>query len=239
MDLSDMGSVGAILILVAIVGLVAGSILWMVRLERARAAETERRLGELGFTAVPPPHDAFIERLARIHRCPVADVQLRSVHRKDVDGGIVYAMDYRRHERDSVAAGTAFVVMVPGLDLPLFSVYPKVPEMALLGGIANRMIQAAHLATGIKPVDLSAFPAVAARYVLTSEEPEALLAALPPTFLQHLASTEWLTVDGAGDMLIVDIYEPGKARGRTDRGQMEQRLRHASLLAGALPVHRP
>jgi hypothetical protein len=228
--------VGAALLAVGFVvmaAVVAGVVVWLKRTS-VRADDRRRMLDDLGFVAVNPPFEALAERLARIHRCKPRAIHVRSVSRKDVAGGAICLLSYHRTDDDDTGSGCAFALILSGLDLPVFAVYPKTPETGWAGKMGNRLAQAARYAVGSKPVDTSAHPAFDTRYSLTSPEPDAALTAIPAPLLDHLGTTEWLILEGAGDTMLIEVRAPGKTFAPVDKAYLDVRLRHAAQLAGTL-----
>jgi hypothetical protein len=208
--------------------LVFGLLAFAAFYSRRKDKENKRRVWQqLGFTAIEA--DALLaEKISSLYqREGISNrYELRNLSRKAILDGEMFLFDLveTSGEDDSWIEQQAVAIVSSYLNLPQFVLFPKVDEKYILSGIANRVVEWGMSKIG-SPVAISEFPGLDSRYIITSNDPEAVRRFLDESLSHYLANTQMLRIHAAGDIFTsCEIISNSKT---SDLENMTQRVDHA------------
>lgn len=168
--------------------------------------ENKRRLAQaLGFTPVEPDQP-LTEKIDRLYRIGTRgkNFQLQQVFRRRLPDGDVYLLDVIEQSGDdnSIFDQQAVAVVSSCLDLPAFTIYPKVDaEKYKLGTFANNIIRWASNFLG-EPVDFPEYSEFDKKYIVSSPDPEPVRRYFDAILAQTLAQMNMIHVHADGDAFV-------------------------------------
>ncbi len=215
----------ALLIALVFAVMVIGSII----ITRKETAKKTQLAQALGMTPVAQPDAALAEQIFALHRPTwgTATYKLRNVSRRPLADGELFLFDLvdTSGDGDSTTAHQAVAIRSATLHLPPFAFYPKVDtQQYALGGLANKIVEWAVARAG-KPVSLPEYPAFAARYTVTSDDPPAARRFFNERMANYFATTQFYTLHAAGDLFVFADIEPGFKT--SDQSRMARRIDRA------------
>jgi len=165
----------------------------------------------LGFFPVEPSQD-LTRKIARPYHRPGAQnkYQLQNVSRRVIPDGELYLFDLveTSSDEDSYSETQAIAVISPNLKLPHIVFFPKSDQKYALSGLANRVLEWGLSKTGT-PVTFPEFPALTARYVITSMDDPALVRTfLDENLAQFFSQTQMYMLHGMGDVFTFSEMDP-------------------------------
>lgn len=200
--------------------------IFFARKEKATKAQLAQ---VLGMTPVPEPDATLARKIFALYHTSwgTASYKLRNVSRRPLADGELFLLDLvdTSGDGDSTTENQAVVIHSPTLRLPPFQFYPKVdPQKYALGGLANKIVEWGVSKAG-KPVSFPEYPAFAARYAVTSDDPPAVQRFFDEPMARYFAGTEYYTLHAADDLFVFSEIEPGLKT--SDPVQMTRRVDRA------------
>ncbi|MGB9631743.1 MAG: hypothetical protein ACPL8I_00300 [Chloroflexaceae bacterium] len=223
--MGDTTVVVALLIALVFGVMLIGSIA-ITRKDRAKKAQAAQALG---LAPVAQPDAALAERIFALHRPAwgTATYELRNVWRRPLADGELFLFDLvdTSGDGDSITAHQAVAIRSATLHLPPFMFYPKVDtQQYALGGLANRIVEWAVARVG-QPVSFPDYPAFAARYTVTSDDPPAVRRFFDERLANYFATTRFYTLHAAGNLFVFAEIGPGLKTG--DQSHLARRIDRA------------
>jgi hypothetical protein len=205
-----MPGFGLIAVLV-ILGLFGLAIFYMVRSERKDAQVKRSIIDSLGFAPVevtPELTQRFVDFHNRIRdkwvREKHREYELRNVARKLLPDYEVIIFDLIDHGGNdtSYLETQAVAVISPHLELPAFSLFPKVNVEGATANLGNKLLTWIVKNAG-SPVAFPDFPEFEKRYLVSSNEPYETEEFLDEIRLRRLSKTSMMSISASGDMFTV------------------------------------
>ena len=197
----------------------------IMRKDKAKKAQLAQALG---MTPVAQPDAGLAEQIFALYRSTwgSATYKLRNVARRPLADGELFLFDLvdTDSDGDSITAHQAVAIRSATLHLPPFKFYPKGDTQHTLGGLANKIVEWAVARTG-KLVGLPEYPAFAARYAVTSDDPPATRRFFNERVANYFATTQFYTLHAAGDLFVFAEIEPGFKI--SDQSHMARRIARA------------
>jgi hypothetical protein len=193
-------------------------------------AEESRRLGEFGFTEVKEPVDKLAERVSRLHRRERKNIQLVNVYRHNSPVGEIYIFGIRSGHPKSSSQKTAGVI-APGLDLPRFSLYPRIDLGGLIGKALNKLLQAIA-GRDMSCIHLENNREFEEKYILFGRDIEAVRQTFSGDLQQRLLEKNYLfQMEASGDTFIFAGFDPKnhKLNRRLDRQYLKNAVDDARM----------
>ncbi len=188
-----------------------GLMIYLVIFSRRKDLESKRQVAQqLGLAPVQP--DALLtEKISALYRRPGAKsrYELRNLSRKLLSDGEMYLFDLvdTSGEDNSWVENQAVAVVSSFLNLPPFSFFPKSDEKYALSGLANQIVEWGLSKMG-SPVTLPEFPAFAARYVVSSSEPEATRRFIDEPIARYFSHTQMYSIHAGGEVFTFSEMNP-------------------------------
>jgi hypothetical protein len=200
-----------ILAVLTILGLFGLAVFYMIRSERKDAQVKRSIIDSLGFRPVevtPELTQRFVDFHERIRdkwiREKHREYELRNVARKLLPDYEVIIFDLIDHGGNdtSYIETQAVAVISPHLELPAFSLFPKVNVEGVTASLGNKLITWIVKNAG-SPVPFPDFPEFEKRYLVNSNVPYETEEFLNETRLRRLAKTSMMSISASGDMFTV------------------------------------
>jgi hypothetical protein len=205
------------MIAVALVGLIViGGVLLlgiMIASGRTNAEQKRQVANTLGFTRLDPPPGDVTERLIPLHQKGYhQQLEVRNLHslnRPDCALYLYDVWDVGSSDHDLETA-SAVALIAPELDLPRFSLIPKIKVVGWTGTMANQFIEKL-VGLHTQVISFDDHPHFDQRYFVSGDDEFAVrrylsgpvLAALMQTQITGLVLTAW------GDALAINIVNAG------------------------------
>jgi hypothetical protein len=219
-----------VILLLAVVGFLAFLCLKIV--QRARAANEERRrtLQVLGFEPLAPPPAEVTEPIVALHG---GKKTLARVFERRGSADRLYLFDLR----DSSGEGSvheALAVFSPRLDLPRFTISPRLEGGGRLVALGNRVIEMRARRRG-PAVEFPSHPEFARRHFVNAPDAESVHRLLTSQRLDRLTPLGQIVVEAEGRVFSVQRIRLGRrAWARTDPHKVAERVHEAEELLRAL-----
>lgn len=198
-----MPPVGA-LIIIAFLVIFAGTIAWIVALNRSTQARQQETAHTLGFQPIEPSEE-LVEQISGVYRRhrPQVEYRLENVYQRRMPDGDMFLFDLvdAAGEDGNQSEQQSLAVVSPGLNLPHFLLFPRASFTGLAGSLANRLLEWAASQAG-EQIEFPDAPGFGERYLLTSLEPEQVRSFFHPSLLQQLAQTRQGAVQAWGQVFI-------------------------------------
>jgi hypothetical protein len=164
----------------------------------------------LGFNPTQP--DAQLtEKISTLYRRPgtTSRYELHNLSRKLLPEGDMYLFDLvdTSGEDNSWLENQAVAIISPSLKLPPFSFFPKSDEKYALSGLANQIVEWGLAKIG-SPVTFPEFPAFAARYVVSSSEPQAIRRFIDEPIARYFSHTPMYSLRACGEVFTFSEMDP-------------------------------
>jgi hypothetical protein len=218
----------SLLFILAILLLFAG-LVYSTVISTRRNRDGKMQMAQLlGLTPVQPDAD-LCEKIAALQRTSwnTTNYELRHVFRRPLSGGEMFLFDLvdASSEGDSWSCSQAVAIRSPALRLPPFELFPKVDSQNYaLGGLANKIVAWVAAKSG-QPVGFPEFPEFAARYVVTSGDPEATRYFFDERMAGYFAQTAHYSLQADDELFVFAEIEPGFDT--SDQTLMARRLARA------------
>ncbi|MDI6695239.1 MAG: hypothetical protein QME21_09345 [Anaerolineales bacterium] len=200
----------AILFLVGFL-FVFGWMFYMLFQSNRKEKETKQQVAQsLGFSPLEADTN-LTEKISSLYQRTWTNksYQLRHVARRVIPEGEMFLFDLldASMEDDSPIERQAVALISPSLNLPPFTLFPKASQQYALSGLANRIVEWGMSQIG-EPVAFPQFPALTARYVITSPDPDELHRLMDEPLARFFSQTEMYTLHAAGDMFTFAEIDP-------------------------------
>ena len=212
-----MEGISSALILALVLGallLIGAAVYWLIASARREGERRRQAAQQLGFTPIEPD-PALTEKISRISQRggKQSVFRLRNVFRKNLLDGEMYLFDLDEVSAEESGAPQQQLVAIVSryLNLPPFTIFPKVDQEGLAADLANRMLAWA-ISQVEGPVDFPEYPGFQERYLLSSPDPDAARAYFDEHILRQLAQTRLYLLRGGGDAFVFSQVDlTGKA----------------------------
>lgn len=220
----------SLLLVIAFLALI-GIIIFVTIQSGQKAQQKKQQFAQsLGFAPYPADEKLSL-KIFRLYRRAGAktQLQLRNVFHKALLDGDMYLFDLvnTSGEDDSWTERQAVAICSPTLNLPAFMLYPKADQKYALSGLANKVLEWGVSFVG-KPVAFPEYPALNARYVISSHEPDLLRPFFDARLAGYLAQTQMYTLHAMGDVFTFSEMDP--RFDTLDQEKMHQRIQRAMEL---------
>ncbi len=224
----------AVLFLVGFL-LVFGLMLSMFLRSNRREKETKQQAAQsLGFFPLNADKN-LTQKISTLYQRTWSNKSygLRNVFRRVIPEGEMLLFDLvgTTSEDDSSIERQAVALISPSLNLPPFSLTPKVNQKYALSGLSNRIMEWGVSKIG-EPVAFPQFPELTERYVITSPDPDRLRRFMDEPLARFLSQTEMFTLHAAGDMFTFAEIDPSFKT--TDLQSLSRRVNRALEIFRAL-----
>lgn len=204
----------AYLIALLAVVLIGGTVLLLVRQNRRTRQRKQALAARLGFTPYAPGTLNLEERIIELHT--ISGSQRLCIEHAFVrtEGEATFLLFdlVDTSESGSVMQTGGLAVHSPRLELPRFSLYPKVVMQGTLARLANRFLQTVMQRRG-GTIDMQAQPRFDERYFLLGPDPDAVRNFLDPYRLSFLSQHAYRAVEAGGEILTYGRLPIPEARG--------------------------
>jgi hypothetical protein len=225
-----------IIMVAGVLGLFAAVTVWMIRQVR-KEKEQKRQLAEsLGFHPLDQVPTQVSERIRSVRPGKHGRYELRHVAEHTIPDGDCYLFDLASTGGDEnrvVEEGTLAVIS-PGLDLPHFSIYPKVGLPGNFSSLANKALSWIT-SLSLPAIPMADFPELDRQYFVNSDFEPGLRQILTPDLIDFLIRTPGLVIHASGDTLTVSRmdFKAGRSRLTADtlNASFNTILRLTSLLS--------
>lgn len=217
-----------LLIVIAVVALFALIVFAMIRANRRHTEKRAELAAAFGFTPVQHPGRDLLERIASLQPRRGVPLELRNVFSKVTADGTLYLFDLwnTSGDDDSVMQEKAFALVVPGLNLPRFSLFPRIEIPGKLAGLANRVIDWAVSQSGER-ISFEENPAFIEHYIITGEDETAVRQALNSALCNRLIQFDNIVFQVGGDTLCASRQVARLAAGQDENSAFAEWFRQA------------
>ena len=215
--------------------LLFGWIIYMSVQSSRKEKETKQQVAQsLGFSPFEAGRD-LPEKISSLYRRPWSknSYQLRNVSRRLIPDGEMYLFDLvdTSGDDDSWMERQAVAIISASLNLPPFTFFPKSDQKYALSGLANRIVEWGMSKIG-EPVAFPQYPALAERYVITSQDTDGLGLFIDESLARFFGQTEMYTLHAAGNIFTFAEMDPNFKT--ADIQGMTRRLNRAMEIFRAL-----
>jgi len=173
--------------------------------------ETKQQVAQsLGFFLIEADA-ALTEKISRLYfrSWSKNNYQLRHVSQRILPDAEMYLFDLVdiSGEDDSWTERQAVAVVSTSLKLPPFAFFPKADQKFALSGLANLVVEWGLSKIG-DPVAFPEYPALADRYVVTSQDSIRMRQFLDEPLARFFSQTEMYMLHAAGDMFTFAEMDP-------------------------------
>lgn len=198
-----------------------------IRQSQKELKEKQAFAQSLGF-APHPVDEKLTLKISRLYQRPGAKTQfqLRNVFHKPLLDGDMFLFDLvnTSGEDDSWTERQAVAICSSTLNLPAFMLYPKADPKYALSGLANKVLEWGFSFVG-KPVAFPEYPALNARYLLSSNEPDLLRPFFDARLAEYFAQTQMYMLHAQGEIFTFSEMDP--QFNTLDQGSMHRRIQRA------------
>jgi hypothetical protein len=208
------------------------AIVWTISRQKEASRSALNRALELGFEPVEEGDQTFLERLAELHKkFGHQEIEVRNLYGRRGPDYQLYLFDLWDTSGDSVdriqEAGIA--VVSPLLNLPRFSVFPKLEGDGLLSGFVNLVFNAV-ISRNMSVISFENYPPFGDRYYVAGEDENAIRVFLTDHVQRRLSRDPFWHIEAGGDLFTFakfDLDSVGKLRGEDD---LKERVREAMII---------
>ncbi|WKZ35135.1 MAG: hypothetical protein QY332_16090 [Anaerolineales bacterium] len=197
--------------------------------------ETKKQvIQSLGFSSSEADESVSEKIYSLYHRTwSKNSYQLRNVSRRLIPDGEMFLFDLvdTSGEDDSWTERQAVAIISPSLNLPPFAFFPKSNQKYALSGLANRIVEWGMSKIG-EPVAFPQYPALAERYVITSQDSDGLRLFMDESLARFFGQTEMYMLHAAGNIFTFAEMDPNFKI--ADIQSMTRRLNRAMEIFRAL-----
>lgn len=225
-----MGITAAIVIAI-ILALILLSVIWMVSSDRKRKTEKSFIASELGFYPMETPEDHFFRKVVHLHQKQAHQcLELRNLYQKKEADATFYLFDLIESSGDSsdLMAEGVIAVNSPLLNLPRFSIFPKIDMEGKFAELANRFLTWAVEQSSNRIV-FETDPHFERRYMVCGEDERAVKQFLSDYHLSRLSRGEYWQIEAEGDMFTLSKVE-FTSRENNKVADLSERLREARMI---------
>lgn len=212
-----------------------GLIVYMTMQSNRKAKETRQQIAQsLGFSPFEAGGD-LTGKISSLYHRPWSknSYQLRHVFRRLIPDGEMYLFDLvdTSGEDESWTERQAVAIISPSLNLPPFSLFPKAAQKYALSGLTNRIVEWGMSKIG-EPVAFAQFPALAERYMITSQDSDGLRLFMDEPLARFFGQTEMYMLHTSRDVFTFAEMNPKFNTG--DLESMTRRINRALEIFRAL-----
>jgi hypothetical protein len=179
--------------------------------------------------------ESLAEKISSLYQRPWSknSYQLRNVSRRRIPDGEIFLFDLvdTSGEDDSWVERQAVAIISSSLNLPPFAFFPKSNQKYALSGLANRIVEWGMSKIG-EPVAFPQYPALAERYVITSQDSDGLRLFMDESLARFFGQTEMYMLHAAGNIFTFAEMDPNFKT--ADIQSMTRRLNRAMEIFRAL-----
>ncbi len=199
-------------LVIMFVGIFGGILYWVLVSQKRNRAEKQELTLELGFRPVEESGGGVAGEIIRLHgRGFHQRLQVRNLSKREEAECDVYLFDLEdssSDRTDPIAEGGVAVVS-SRLNVPRFSVFPKVPGSGKLSSVANRLLQRFALGdrAAIPVGDNSRFDQ---EYVLAGDIPGEIRKVMTGELMDYIAAKPYRQIEAGRSMFTYDriILDP-------------------------------
>ncbi len=227
----DIASILFLFIFLPIFGWIVYMSIQSSRKEKENKQQVTQSLGFSSFEA----DESLSEKISNLyHRSWSKNShRLRHVSRRLIPDGEMFLFDLvdTSGEDDSWTERQAVAIISPSLNLPPFAFFPKSNQKYALSGLANRIVEWGMSKIG-EPVAFPQYPAMAERYVITSQDSDGLRSFMDEPLARFFGQTEMYMLHAAGNIFTFAEMDPNFKTG--DIQSMTRRVNRAMEIFRAL-----
>jgi hypothetical protein len=217
-----------ILLIILAIGVV---IYTMYNRDRKRGAEKQNAALEMGFQLIKEVDPNLTNRIVQFYRKTKGqNLRVRNVFERSENDATLYLFDLLDYSGESVSyvADGAIAVMSPSLNLPRFSIFPKLGDKSRITGWADALLE--KMATReMEPIVLGTNPYFEKNYFLTGESEAEVREFLTGTILSHFSEQKFWRIEAGGDLFT--FSGPVFRRNKVAENQMDPRTRLQEALS--------
>jgi hypothetical protein len=190
-----------ILIIIGFVLLFGAVLVYSIRSNAKARARKEEAAQAAGFTPLPSPPPEICARIIELHEKPGRTrFKLQNLSTKSFPDGEMYLFDLEETsgEDNTQLAAQDVLIVSQYLQMPRFSLVPRLEAGGKLGEVANRVLEWAATRQG-KRIELTGHAEFDRRYWVTGPDREAIDRFLTPNRLEGFASTQYYDLEAGGD----------------------------------------
>jgi hypothetical protein len=226
-----------LLIALAVLALVAFVVYRIVLHVRRKSAERRAALRSLGFEPIHSDDPEVVSTIVDLCKRSKGDHYRvdNLLERRDSDHRLLL-LDLHDTSGDNHHPGL-LAVTSPRLDLPRFTLFPRLETEGRLAAVANALLERLVRHQG-KPVGFSSHPAFDGRHFVTGPDEEAIRRFLDEDRLGALAQKQHLVIEAGGNAFTVDrLNLRGGQRGGSDLTDVAGRVEEAEGLLRLFSAH--
>jgi hypothetical protein len=206
--------------------------LWTVSRQKEKSRRVLSRALALGFEPVEEGDDKLLKRLSELHKkFGHQEIEIRNLYRRRGSDYQLYLFDLWDASGDSVdqIQESCIAVVSPLLDLPRFSIFPKLERDDFLSELVDRVFNAV-ISRSMSVIGFENHPAFDDRYYVAGEGGDAIRALLSDHVLWRLSRDKFWHVEAGGDLFTFakfDLGSFGKLSGEVD---LKERVKEALIV---------
>ena len=187
-----------LLIVAVIVGLFVLAVYGMISSEKRRQARKKEAILALGFQPLDKPDPALVENLLALYtKRESQKLTLRHMYQRRENDYLLYLYEvWSESSNDNDLHEEWGLAMVsPYLNLPRFSLIPKVDMPGKFAGLVNRFLEKLTVPGSIK-IEFPDHLPFSRRYMVTGTDETAVRKVFTTILLNRLSDTSYLLVEG-------------------------------------------
>ena len=226
MDILGLGFATLVILLFVL------AFVWTISRQKEASRIALNRALSLGFEPLEEGDQALEERLAELHeKFGHQEIEVRNLYRRRGSDYQLYLFDLWDASGDSVdqIQENGIAVVSHLLNLPRFSVFPKLEGDGLLPGFVNLMFNAV-ISRNMSVIHLENYPPFDDRYYVAGEDEVAIRTFLTDHMQRRLSRDSFWHIEAGGDLFTFakfDLGSIGKLKGKDD---LKERVREAMII---------
>lgn len=206
----------------------------MIKSERKRRDQKKYDSLVLGFQEIDNPPPWLVDRILHLHqKIDHQKLRVENVYEKADFDYELYLFDVWDDSGDSsdLLHDPEIAVVSRSLDLPRFSLVPKVVQEGRLAHLANWLLDKLASRQG-KKIPFESYPEFDRRYVVIGEDERAIRHFFSDDRLAWLSQTKYWVIEADGNMFAFDEFKPDAARNKQG-GNIQDRVNNAARVFDA------
>ena len=218
-----------LLVAAVIIGLFLLAVYGMVSSEKKRIKRKREDILSSGFHPIENPDPSLVKHLLSLYtKRESQKLSLRNLFQRRENDYLLYLYEVWNEGSDDnhLYEEWGLAMASPYLNLPRFSLIPKIDTPGKFAGLVNRFLEKLTVKGSVK-IEFADHLPFSRRYLVTGEDESAIRKLFSSRLLNHLSSTSFLLVDGDRNLLTFSKYDLERAKRNGKMELLSSRLQEA------------